>query len=69
MIHISQDHQQEVTLFYKYSKINKQNMSVSRNGVSIWNRLSSKFHEMPKTKFKCNSQYAPSETLVGKRIY
>ena len=30
-------------------------MSVSRNGVSIWNRLSSKFHEMPKTKFKCNN--------------
>ena len=41
--------------FLKYSKINKQNMSVSRSGVSIWNRLSSKFHEMPKTKFKCNN--------------
>jgi len=29
-------------------------MSFSRNGVRIWNSLSSKFHQMPKTKFKRN---------------
>ena len=40
--------------FLKYSRINKQNMSFSRNGVRIWNSLSSEFHQMPKTKFKRN---------------
>ena len=40
--------------FLKYSRINKQNMSFSRNGVRIWNSLSSKFHQMPKTNFKRN---------------
>ena len=40
--------------FLKYSRINKQNMSFSRNGVRIWNNLSSEFHQMPKTKFKRN---------------
>ena len=40
--------------FLKYSRINKQNMSFSRNGVRIWNSLSSEFHQMPKTKFKPN---------------
>ena len=40
--------------FLKYSKTNKQNMSFSKNGVRIWNSLSSKFHQMPKTKFKRN---------------
>ena len=40
------------TFFLKYSRTSKQNMSFLRNAVRIWNSLSSKFHQMPKTKFK-----------------
>ena len=40
--------------FLKYSRINKQNMFFSRNGVRIWNSLSNEFRQMPKTKFKRN---------------
>ena len=40
--------------FLEYSRITKQNMSFSRNGVRIWNSLSNEFRQMPKTKFKRN---------------
>ena len=40
--------------FLEYSRINKQIVSYSRNGVRIWNSLSSELRQMPKTKFKRN---------------
>ena len=40
--------------FLKCSRLNKQNMSFSMNGVRIWNRLSDEFRQMPEMKFKHN---------------
>ena len=40
--------------FLEYSRLDKQNMSFSRNGVRIWNNLSDEIRQMPKLKFKRN---------------
>ena len=60
-------------LFLEYSRLDKQNMSFSRNGVRIWNKLANEILQMPKEKFKRNIyNYAPSETLGhvgGKWVY
>jgi len=40
--------------FLQYSRLDKQNMSFSRNGVRIWNNLSDEIRQMPKVKFKRN---------------
>ena len=40
--------------FLEYSRLDKQNMSFSRNGVRVWNNLSNEIRQMPKVKFKRN---------------
>ena len=40
--------------FLEYSRLDKQNMSFSRNGVRIWNNLSNEIRQMPKAIFKRN---------------
>ena len=40
--------------FLEYSRLDKLNMSFSRNGVRIWNSLSNEIRQVPKTKFKRN---------------
>ena len=35
-------------------RLDKQNMSFSRNGVRVWNNLSNEIRQMPKVKFKRN---------------
>ena len=40
--------------FLQYSRLDKQNMSFSRNGVRIWNNLSNEIRQMPEVKFKHN---------------
>ena len=40
--------------FLQYSRLDKQNMSFSRNGVRNWNNLSNEIRQMPKVKFKRN---------------
>ena len=40
--------------FLQYSRLDKQNMSFSRNDVRIWNNLSNEIHQMPEVKFKHN---------------
>ena len=49
-------------MFLEYSRLDKQNMSFSRNGVRIWNKLSNEILQMPKEKFKRNI----SNTLLQK---
>ena len=36
--------------FLEYSRLDKQNMSFSRNGVRVWNNLSNEIRQMPKVK-------------------
>ena len=40
--------------FLEYSRLDKLNMSFSRNGVRVWNNLSNEIRQMPKVKFKRN---------------
>ena len=40
--------------FLEYSRLDKQNMSFSRNGVRIWNNFRNEIRQMPKAKFKHN---------------
>ena len=40
--------------FLEYSRLDKLNMSFSRNGVRVWNNLSNETRQMPKVKFKRN---------------
>ena len=44
----------ESTSILEYSRLDKQNMSFSRNGVRVWNNLSNEIRQMPKVKFKRN---------------
>ena len=37
--------------FLEYSRLDKLNMSFSRNGVRVWNNLSNEIRQMPKVKF------------------
>ena len=40
--------------FLEYSRLDKQNMSFSRNGVRIWNNFkTNEIRQMPKAKFEC----------------
>jgi len=40
----------------EYSRLDKQNISFSWNGVRVWNRLPVETHHMSKTNFKGNIQ-------------
>ena len=40
--------------FLEYSRLDKQNMSFSRNGVRVWKNLSNEIRQTSKVKFKRN---------------
>ena len=55
--------------FFKYSRLDKLNMSFSRNGVRIWNSLSNKIRQMPKARFKRNIHNMLLQKLIETNNY
>ena len=56
-------------VFLEHSRLDKQDMSFSRNGVRIWNNLSNEIRQMPKVKVKRNIHNILLQKLSGANEY